>query len=157
MRKPMTVKTRGQSLVEFALILPLLLTLFGAAVDVARMFQAANVLESAARDAAEFAATNDTTSAGAAADAARVLCTETASLPGYQAQAGAPGCSSPSLTITSYSLSTSAPGASSKYPIGSVTVTVTFPFKTLFPYPLFTQSGIWTLHSTQSYSIVQGR
>lgn len=150
-------RVRGQALVEFAILLPVLLTLFGAAVDVARVFQAWNVLESATRDAAEYAATNDKTSAAAVADAGRIVCTETAGLPGYHAEESLPGCSSPTVTISSFTLSTSAPGASTKYPVATVTVSTSLPFRTLFPYPLFTQGGAWTLRSTQSYSIVQGR
>ncbi|HEX8939226.1 MAG TPA: TadE/TadG family type IV pilus assembly protein [Candidatus Limnocylindrales bacterium] len=150
-------RTVGQSLVEFAVILPLFLTLFGAAIDVARVFQAWNVLQSATRDAAEYAATNDTTVGAATTDAATVVCTETKGVPGYISQAGSPGCSSPTVTVSAFSVSTTAPGASTKYPIGSATVTTTLPFRTLFPYPLFTQGGAWTLTSTQSYSIVQGR
>jgi Flp pilus assembly protein TadG len=151
-------KSRGQSLVEFALILPILLTLFGATVDVARVYQAWNVLESATRDAAEYAATNDTTSATATIDAVRVVCTETAGLPGYRAQGTPPNCSSPTVAISSFRLSTDpTQGASTTYPVVTVKVVATLPFTTLFPYPLFTQGGAWTLQSTQSYSIVQGR
>ena len=150
-------RVRGQALVEFAVILPILLTLFGATVDVARVYQAWNVLESATRDAAEYAATNDTTTAAAAADAGRIVCTETAGLSGYQAQGSPPGCSSPTVTISSFTLSTTAPGATTNNPVASVTVTTSLPFRTLFAYPLFTQGGAWTLGSTQSYSIVQGR
>jgi len=148
-------KPRGQALVEFAVILPILLTLFGATVDVARVYQAWNVLESATRDAAEYAATKTTTSAAALADAKRVVCAETAGLPGYQS--GTPNCSSPTVTISAFSLSINAPGASQGNPIASVTVVATLPFTTFFPYPLFTQNGAWILRSTQAYSIVQGR
>ncbi len=150
-------RSRGQSLVEFALILPVLLTLLGAAIDVARVYPAWNALEAATRDAAEYAATYDTTSSAATADAQRIVCTETLGVAGYQSQASPPGCSSPSVTVTSFSLSTTAPGASTKYPVASVTVVASLPFRTSFPYPLFTQNGTWTLRSTQSYSIIQGR
>jgi len=130
-------------------ILPVVLTLLGAAVDTARVYGAWNVLQSATRDAAEYAATNDTTSGAAAADASRIVCAEVAGLP--------PGCSRPTVTVSSYSLSTSAPGASTNNPIATVTVSTSLPFNTLFPYPLFTQSGIWTLRSTQTFAVVQGR
>src|SRR5436190_2708967 len=46
-------RRRGQSLVEFALILPILLTLTGAAIDVARVYGGWVALEGASRDAAE--------------------------------------------------------------------------------------------------------
>ena len=148
----------GQALVEFAVILPVLLTLLGAAVDVARVYPAWNALEAATRDAAEYAATNDTTSASALTDAQRIVCTETLGVAGYVGNTSPPpACTQPSVTVTSFSLSTTAPGASAAHPIASVTVVATLPFHTVFPYPLFTQNGTWTLRSTQSYSIIQGR
>ncbi len=148
---------RGQSLVEFAIVIPVLLTLVGGALDVARVFQANNVLESAARNAAEYVASYSTAST-AATDAATIICKETKSIPGYVANASSPGgCSSPTVTITSFSVSTTAPGALALYPVASVVLTATVPFRTLYPYPLFTQNGAWTLRSTQSYSIAQGR
>jgi Flp pilus assembly protein TadG len=141
-------RTRGQSIVEFAIILPILLTLFGAAIDIARVYQAWNVLESTTRDAAEYAATNDVTSAAAAADANRIVCTGN----------GNPvGCTSPTVTISSFALSTTAAGASTKYPIATVTVSTSLPFRTFFAYPVFTQEGAWMLSSSQTFSIVQGR
>jgi Flp pilus assembly protein TadG len=153
-----TSRKRGQSLVEFALILPILLTMVGAAVDVARLYQGWITLEGATRDAAEYAATKDTTSTAALTDAKSIICTQTATLPGFAAPAGTPtACTSPQVMVTSYSLSTTATGASTLYPIATVTVRATLPFRTFFGYPLFTQNGAWTLTSTQTYSIIQGR
>jgi Flp pilus assembly protein TadG len=150
-------RRRGQSLVEFALILPILLTLVGAAVDIARLYQGWITLEGATRDAAEYAATKDLTQTNATTDAKRVICTQTASLPGFVAPAGNPtACTSPAITAT-WSSSTTATGASATHPIATVTVTATLPFRTFFGYPLFTQGGAWTLSSTQTYSIIQGR
>jgi Flp pilus assembly protein TadG len=149
---------RGQSLVEFALLLPILLTLLGAAVDVARLYQGWITLEGATRDAAEYAASFSTTSSGASSEAQRIVCTQAATLPGFAAPPGNPtACTSPAVTVTSFSRSTTAQGASATYPIATVTVTSTLPFRTLFGYPLFTQNGAWTLTSTQSYAIIQGR
>lgn len=157
-RKGATSRKRGQSLVEFALILPILLTMVGAAVDVARLYQGWITLEGAARDAAEYAATFDSSSTAATADAKRIICTQTATLPGFAAPAGNPtACTSPAISVTNFTVSTTATGASTTHPIGSVTVTATLPFRTFFGYPLFTQNGAWTLTSTQSYSIIQGR
>ena len=51
-----TRRSRGQSLVEFALIVPILLTLFVAIADFGRIFQAGIAIEAATRDAAEAAA-----------------------------------------------------------------------------------------------------
>jgi Flp pilus assembly protein TadG len=151
-------RKRGQSLVEFALILPILLTLVGAAVDVARLYQGWITLEGATRDAAEYAATKDSTSTAALTDAKSIICTQTAALPGFSAPAGTPtACTSPAVTVPSFSVSTTATGASTLYPIATVTVRATLPFRTFFGYPLFTQNGAWTLTSTQTYSIIQGR
>jgi Flp pilus assembly protein TadG len=149
---------RGQSLVEFALILPILLTMVGAAIDIARLYQGWITLEGATRDAAEYAATKDTTSTAALADAKSIICKQTAALPGFAAPAGQPtNCTSPAVSVSSFTVSTTATGASTSYPIGSVTVTATLPFRTFFGYPLFTQNGAWTLSSTQTYSIIQNR
>ncbi len=157
-RQQATSHKRGQSLVEFALILPILLTMVGAAIDIARLYQGWITLEGATRDAAEYAATKDSTSSAALTDAKSIICKQTATLPGFAAPAGQPtNCTSPSVTVSSFSVSTTATGASTTYPIASVTVTATLPFRTFFGYPLFTQNGAWTLSSTQSYSIIQGR
>jgi hypothetical protein len=51
-----TPTTRGQSLVEFALVLPMLLVLLLGIADFGRVFSAGIVLEAAARNAAEAAA-----------------------------------------------------------------------------------------------------
>ena len=50
---------RGAAVVEFALVLPLLLIIFVAAVDFARVFYNAQVLTDCARTAALFAANPD--------------------------------------------------------------------------------------------------
>lgn len=51
-----TVTTRGQSLVEFGLVLPIMLVLFVGIADLGRVFAAGVVIEAAARNAAEVAA-----------------------------------------------------------------------------------------------------
>jgi Flp pilus assembly protein TadG len=149
---------RGQSLVEFGLILPVLLTLTGAAIDVARVYQAYIALEGATRDAAEYVATNGPDSGLTALQTAKkVVCTEMSGIAGFSGSAT--DCTSPSVSLpTAYSQSTTASaGGSTSYPVGSVTVNATFAFRTLFAYPLFTQNGAWTLSSTRAYSVVQGR
>ena len=151
---------RGQSLVEFALILPILLTLLGAAVDIARLYQGWITLEGATRDAAEYAATFDTSLTAAQTDVTRIICTQAATLPGFAAPAGNPtACTQPQVNVTSFptGVTAAASGGSATNPVQSITVTATLPFRTFFGYPLFTQNGAWTLSSTQSYSIIQGR
>jgi len=157
-RRPSTARRRGQSLVEFALILPILLTLTGAAIDVARVYGAWVNLESATRDAAEQVATDATVTSQSAAltRAKAILCPQLSGTPGFAAPVGNPtACTSPALTVT-WASSTAAPG-SAKFPLVTVTVSSTLPFRTLFAYPLFTQGGAWTISSNQSYSILQGR
>jgi len=134
--------------VEFALILPIMLTLFGAVVDLSRLYSSWIKLQAATRAAAEYTATNDQTSATAQTDAQTLVCTQVT---------GSATCSMPTVTVSSFGLSTTSAGASNAHPIGSSTVTTSMPFRTLFPYPLFSQNGVWTLTASGSYSIVQGR
>lgn len=161
LRHPNDEKQRrslGQSLVEFALILPILLTLTGAAIDVSRVFGVWVTLESATRDAAEQVASDVTVTNQSQADTRgkAILCSQLASTAGFSAPPGAPtACTSPSATVTWVS-SSAAPGTA-RNPVVTVTVTSSLQFRTLFPYPLFTQGGAWTLNSTQKYEILQGR
>lgn len=149
---------RGQSLVEFALLLPLLFTLFGAIVDMSRLYSSWITLEGATRDAAEYAATNATTSTEATTAALTVVCGQTRGLPGYRPDPGNPsGCLAPAVSVTSFSHSTSVPGATTANPIATVTVSASVQFQAVLPLPLFTRNGSWTLSSVRTYSIAQGR
>src|SRR5439155_21635857 len=67
---------KGQSLVEMALILPVLLAVAGGATDLSRAYAAWTSLESATRNAAEYVATNSPDAATAITDAKRVVCAE---------------------------------------------------------------------------------
>jgi Flp pilus assembly protein TadG len=149
------VRARGQALVEFALILPILLTMFGAAIDLARVYGAWITLEAATRDASEQVATDTTITSSSAATtrAQQIVCSEMSGVAGYVVSGSS--CSTPTVSVT-WSSSTAAPGTTLNPKVTTVVVT-TFPFRTVFPYPLFTQGGAWTLGSTQSYSILQGR
>ena len=141
----------GQSMVEFGLILPILLTLLGASVDLARLYQAWINLQSATRSAAEYAATNDQSQTTALTDAKASVCTQ---------MTGSASCTTPAVTVPSYSLVTNGtvePGATTANPVVSVTVQTTMSFRTLFAYPLFTQNGAWTLAATESFKVIQGR
>jgi Flp pilus assembly protein TadG len=155
-------RSLGQAVTEFALLLPLLLAFLGLSIDFARVFPAWMTLESATRDAAESAATNATTSDGALTTARRVVCLQAHNLSGFAPSASAPPndieqCVAPNVSVTAFSLSTTAPGASTRYPIGTATVRVTLPFRTIFGYPIITQNGAWTITTVSSYSVVQGR
>jgi Flp pilus assembly protein TadG len=151
-------RSLGQSLVEFALILPILLTLTGAAIDISRVYGAWVALEGATRDAAEQVATDATipTQTAAATKARTIVCTQLATTPGFASPPGQPtNCTSPALTVT-WASSTASPG-SARNPLVTVTVASTLPFRTFFGYPLFTQNGAWNVGSNQSYSILQNR
>ena len=145
----------GQSLVEFALLLPILLTLLGAAVDVARVYAAWTTLEAATRDASEQVATDTTitTSGAATTRAQQIVCGQMAGINGFVGSGGS--CTTPSVNVT-WASSTVAPGTTAN-PKVTTTVVTSFPFRTFFPYPLFTQSGAWNLSATQTFSILQGR
>lgn len=153
---------RGQSLAEFGLILPLMLAFLGLTIDFARVFQAWIAVESATRDAAELAATDATSSAAALTMAQKAICLQAQNIPGFQrgsspAPADVEQCSSPNVSVVTFSLSTTAPGASARYPIGTATVETRLPFSPLFAYPFITQNGVWTIVARESFSIVQGR
>ncbi|MEO7117700.1 MAG: TadE family protein [Candidatus Limnocylindrales bacterium] len=138
----------GQSVVEFALVLPVLLGLFGAALDYSRFNAVRTNVESAARSAAEYVATNSTSSAQAAIDARRVACAEFGMVA---------NCTDPAVSLVSYSTSSSAPGATAGHPLVTAVVQVTRPFQTLFPYPLLTSGGTISLQSSGTYAILQAR
>jgi Flp pilus assembly protein TadG len=140
---------RGQGLAEFALVIPVLLLLVGAAIDFSRVYGFWIDLEAATRDAAEYAATNTTTQADALTEAKRLVC----------AQFGkGPTCTDPAVTATMWPLSTdAAQGGSADYPLVTVSVTSTTTFRTIVPYPLLTKSGVFGLSSSRKYTILHGR
>jgi Flp pilus assembly protein TadG len=149
---------RGQALAEFALILPILVAIVGGAIDLARVYQASLTLESATRNAAESTATSSLDVTGAQSEAQRVVCTETQHLGGFTPGFGGEvtTCTAPGVVVTAFSRSTTAPGASTRYPLASATVESRLAFQMLIPWPGL-PSGGWTLRSSQSYSVIQGR
>lgn len=142
-----------------ALILPFLLAFAGGATDLARAYQAWLTIESAARNAAEFVATNSADSTAALATARQVVCQESQHLSGFT-QGSPPNavdnCTSPTTTVPSFVISTTQTGATGANPIVTAHVRVTFPFNTLFPYPFVPHDG-WTLTSDATYAVVRGR
>lgn len=148
---------------EFAILIPVLLAFLGLTIDFARVFQAWITLESATRDAAEYAASTGTSSSDALTKAQRTICLQSQNIPGFQRSGlASPNdvnqCTRPTVTIVSWSTSTDpAVGASTRYPIGSVTVRATVPFSPLFAYPFLTNNGTWTVTSQASFSVAQGR
>jgi Flp pilus assembly protein TadG len=142
-----------------ALILPFLLAFAGGATDLARAYQAWLTIESAARNAAEYVATNSPDSATALTDARHAVCLDSQDVPGFTP--GSPpnaiqGCTQPATTVPSFALSTTQTGATTSNPIATVHVRVTLPFNTLFPYPFVPHDG-WTLTADATYAVVRGR
>ena len=148
---------RGQAFVEFALVLPIMLGVMGATLDLARVYQSSITLEAATRDAAEYAASVSTSATDASASARRTVCLETKDLPGHVAGGTAATCTEPIVTVTSFTRTTSGGVATTRNPIANATVVSTMPFRTLFAYPLITSDGVWTLRATATYTITQNR
>ena len=60
------------------------------------------------------------------------------------------------MTVPTFDVSISAPGATEKYPIGTANVHASVQFDTLLPYPFLPEGG-WTLSADSTYSVVRGR
>jgi hypothetical protein len=145
-----------------ALILPFLLAFAGGATDLARAYQAWLTIESAARNAAEFVATNktDVDAATALTDARRIVCLESQPAPGFTP--GSPpnaieNCIAPTVTVVPpFVVSSTQIGANGANPIATAHIRVTLQFNTLFPYPFVPHDG-WTLTADATYAVVRGR
>ena len=148
---------RGQAMAEFAIILPILLALVGGGIDFARAFEGAITLQTAARNAAEAVAYNVTDPSLAEAHARAVVCAETQRLAGFVAGSGGSvaTCTNPVMAVT-YTTDPTAPGANVRYPLVTVSVTTSLAFDLIVPWPLL-PNGAWTLGTTQSFAIMQGR
>lgn len=148
--------SRGQSLVELALILPFLLGFAGAATDFARGYQAWLTLESGVRNAAEYVATNSANSTVGATDARRIVCLESTRIPGFTPGAGTPPnnatCTAPAVTLVTFATSVVAAGDT----MGTAHVRATLGFDTLIPWPFLPNSG-FTLSADATYSVLRGR
>jgi Flp pilus assembly protein TadG len=95
---------RGQSLVEFALVLPIILILVLGIVDFARLYTTMFTVESAAREAADYGAfhwwywQDATTSAATETEMQRRACVAVRNLPDYTESGGT--CTNPSFAST---------------------------------------------------------
>jgi Flp pilus assembly protein TadG len=153
---------RGQSLAEFAIVLPVMLAFLGLALDFSRVFQAWITIESATRDAAELVATDASTATEAQQLAQRAVCLQAQNVPGFQpssspAPADVERCVAPVVVVVSFDVSSTAPGASTRYPLGIVTIESRMPFRPLLIYPFIGPTGTWTVVSRSTFSIIQGR
>jgi Flp pilus assembly protein TadG len=167
----------GQSLAEFALILPVMLALLGMGVDWARLFFAWIDLESATRDAAQYVANdpsllsngsgyydpNDTTnycasfpcSSAPTTDAKSVLDAATGKT--FTKSSSQVDCSTPKVWATLASPDTTlTDGGSKAYPVAKAQVTTCFPFQMFVSYP-WLKNGTWIVRADRTMSIVVGR
>jgi Flp pilus assembly protein TadG len=148
---------------EFALLLPVMLAFLGLTIDFARVFQAWITLDSATRDAAEYAATNGTSSSDALTKAQTTVCLQSQNIPGFQKSGlASPNdvnqCTRPTVTVVSWATSIlGTDGASSNNPIATVTIRSSVPFNMLFAYPFITTNGTWTITSQATFSVAQNR
>jgi Flp pilus assembly protein TadG len=169
--------SRGQALAELAIIAPVFLTLVGAAVDVSRVYSSWINLEAAARDAAQYVASDPgyTTSGGYydSTDTpnycAAYPCTAAPSTDAKTVVDAALGrsftkasdqstCTSPKVWASlSSPSSSSSDGGSAAYPMAQAQVTACLPFHTLFAYPFFTQGGDWIIRVDKTFKILVGR
>lgn len=147
-----THRRSGQSVVEFAIILPGLLAMVGMTVDVARVFQAWMAQQAITRDTAEFLATDfDTTTWSAARREAEArVC---------MALVGTTTCPS-SVRVTQPAVAADVVKSSTTSPIWRVTVTTEWDIQSLFLWPVlegFAGRDTWTLRCTSTYEIWRGR
>jgi Flp pilus assembly protein TadG len=167
-RSRRSLRARGQSLVEFSIVLPVLLAIAGVVIDASRVYLAWSSLESATRDAAQYLATSSTnaysadyTWAGSDADlkAKYILDNTTGNVFTVSPTSGSlSGCSTTAQVTTIYSTSTSyTNGASAGNPLSTARVISCYPFRTLFAYPFLTTNGAWVLQTERQISILVGR
>jgi Flp pilus assembly protein TadG len=149
-------RSRGQAVVEFAILLPVLLGLAGASSDFARIYQRDISLSAAARDAAEFVASNRSqtiTAANAGQAAADVINAQLGA--GTFTAVSTLTCDAPQVQVT-YSSSPTATGATNKYPLGTAVVTACVPFQTLFRYPFVPSQG-FVIRTSARFEVLQNR
>lgn len=165
-QRPRT-RQRGQSIVEFALVLPVMLAIVGVVIDAARLYQVWVNLESATRDAAQYLATSSTdptapdyTWAGEDADtkAAYILTTAT----GYEVERSLSAdefasCDTAQVTTTYWQDATTQNGGTVSNPVSTATVSACIPFRTLFNYPFLATEGDILLHAERTMSVIVGR
>jgi Flp pilus assembly protein TadG len=180
-------KQRGQGLVEFALILPIMVAFVGIAIDIARLYFVWIDVESATRHAAQWVAEDpayattggyyeilDTTnycgqpgvatgfpcSGPPGTDAKTVLDREVKVT--FTKVTTPPTCATVSVP-TVYAVIQDSPsvldsdGASVAYPIATAKVVACLPFRSFFSYPVLTQNGAWHIAIERTFTVVVGR
>lgn len=158
---------RGQSLVEFSVVLPIMLALVGIVIDGSRLYQAWTNLESATRDAAQYLARSsvdplsaDLTTQGIDSDTKAIYLLNEATGVTFtrsETQGTLTDCSIAQLTTTFSTNPALAGGGSTAYPVSTATVHVCMPFHTMFQYPFLGDGGLFTLSSEREMTLIVGR
>lgn len=152
---PRARSDRGQSVVEFALVLPIMLVLLLAVLDFSRIYTTMTAVESAAREAADYGTTlgaekwqPGSPAAATVAEMVKRACTAASDLPDYRDGDTDPanGCSSPDVDIClsptaggpCYHVADLPSGAACDDPLRTnpctVTVTLTHTFDIISPF-----------------------
>ena len=170
-------RSQGQSLAEFALILPVMLALLGMGVDFARLFFAWIDLEAATRDAAQYVASDpayttgyggyyDSTdasnycstypcSSAPASDAKTVLDAATGKT--FTKSSSQTDCATPKVWATVASPDTStANGGNGTNPVAKAQVTACFPFRMFVSYP-WLKNSLWVVRTDRTVTTIVGR
>lgn len=129
---------RGQSLVEFALVVPLLLLFFVAVADFARLYTTMTTIESAAREAADYGSFQSaywTDEPGVRAQMTHRACLASSTLPDYigTTDSMAATCSNPSIAISLDPPDSWSCSVSTREPPCRVTATLTYDFRLILP------------------------
>lgn len=158
---------RGQSLVEFTVVLPVLLAIVGIVIDASRVYRAWTNLESATRDAAQYLARSsvdplsvDYTYQGLDSDTKAIYLLNEAtgmSFSRSEEQGELTDCDQARLTTTFSTSTALTGGGSTAYPLGTAKVMTCMPFRTLFPYPFLGNDGVWIIRSEREMTIIVGR
>lgn len=166
-RWPHSLDPRGQSLVEFSVVLPVLLAIVGIVIDASRLYSAWTNLESATRDAAQYLAkssvdplSEDYTTEGLDSDTKAIYLLNGAtgvSFTRSETQGTLTDCDQPQLTTTFATDPALSGGGSSAYPASTATVRVCMRFQTMFPYPFLGDGGSFTLSSEREMTLIVGR
>ncbi len=152
-------RSTGQALAEFTLLLPLMMLLFGAGIDLSRVFYSYVNLQAATRVAAEYVATDplgvdinnpNITATTAPTIAKQMICRQ---------MTGNPNCSNVTVTVTVYSICPptcpTGNGGTTQYPAATVTVSASMQFATVVPWWFMTNNGVFTLGANESYQVLR--
>jgi Flp pilus assembly protein TadG len=131
-------RPRGQSLVEFALVVPLLLVFFVAVADLARLYATMTTIESAAREAADYGSFQSaywTDEPGVRTQMTHRACLASSTLPDYVGTKDSvtATCSNPSVAIALDPPDSVSCANSTREPPCQVTATLTFQFHLILP------------------------